>query len=144
MAKIAEARKTVEQLKLEVNIDRMKVMDLAGVNRVGALGSGVGVLHRVVLAEGSGATVGRSSQEPRRTRGWGLERGVASNERRGRQRGAGPNLRWEDLRVHEGRRSGLWKGAWSLISGPAVGGGAEPREGALRVQPPGRDSDLST
>ena len=25
MAKIAEARKTVEQLKLEVNIDRMKV-----------------------------------------------------------------------------------------------------------------------
>lgn len=29
MAKIAEARKTVEQLKLEVNIDRMKVRDPA-------------------------------------------------------------------------------------------------------------------
>lgn len=27
MAKIAEARKTVEQLKLEVNIDRMMVRD---------------------------------------------------------------------------------------------------------------------
>lgn len=30
MAKIAEARKTVEQLKLEVNIDRMKVHRLMG------------------------------------------------------------------------------------------------------------------
>lgn len=30
MAKIAEARKTVEQLKLEVNIDRMKVLGWAG------------------------------------------------------------------------------------------------------------------
>ncbi|XP_055002220.1 guanine nucleotide-binding protein G(I)/G(S)/G(O) subunit gamma-8 [Sorex araneus] len=30
MAKIAEARKTVEQLKLEVNIDRMKVSQAAG------------------------------------------------------------------------------------------------------------------
>uniref|UniRef100_H3AJE3 Guanine nucleotide-binding protein subunit gamma n=2 Tax=Latimeria chalumnae TaxID=7897 RepID=H3AJE3_LATCH len=29
MAKIAEARKTVEQLKLEVNIDRMKVSKAA-------------------------------------------------------------------------------------------------------------------
>ncbi|XP_075814971.1 guanine nucleotide-binding protein G(I)/G(S)/G(O) subunit gamma-8 [Microtus pennsylvanicus] len=29
MAKIAEARKTVEQLKLEVNIDRMKVSQAA-------------------------------------------------------------------------------------------------------------------
>uniref|UniRef100_A0A8C9PWK7 Guanine nucleotide-binding protein subunit gamma n=1 Tax=Spermophilus dauricus TaxID=99837 RepID=A0A8C9PWK7_SPEDA len=29
MAKIAEARKTVEQLKLEVNIDRMKVHSVA-------------------------------------------------------------------------------------------------------------------
>lgn len=30
MAKIAEARKTVEQLKLEVNIDRMKVRRSVG------------------------------------------------------------------------------------------------------------------
>lgn len=30
MAKIAEARKTVEQLKLEVNIDRMKVPGRGG------------------------------------------------------------------------------------------------------------------
>lgn len=38
MAKIAEARKTVEQLKLEVNIDRMKVP-----GRGGEEGRGAGV-----------------------------------------------------------------------------------------------------
>lgn len=36
MAKIAEARKTVEQLKLEVNIDRMKVPGLGGEEGAGS------------------------------------------------------------------------------------------------------------
>lgn len=36
MAKIAEARKTVEQLKLEVNLDRMKVRGRGGVEGGGS------------------------------------------------------------------------------------------------------------
>lgn len=40
MAKIAEARKTVEQLKLEVNIDRMKVLGRGG-EEGGGSGAGV-------------------------------------------------------------------------------------------------------
>lgn len=52
MAKIAEARKTVEQLKLEVNIDRMKVP-----GRAGALGLGSA---RAMLGAGPRGTVGGS------------------------------------------------------------------------------------
>ena len=45
MAKIAEARKTVEQLKLEVNIDRMKVRVGVGGRRGSGTGSGLGAVQ---------------------------------------------------------------------------------------------------
>lgn len=85
MAKIAEARKTVEQLKLEVNIDRMKVRGGGGEEGVGS-GAGVWTRRRWGRAggkvpcelgwtRGGGTRVGgvvTKGAEPGPGRGWGV------------------------------------------------------------------------
>ena len=62
MAKIAEARKTVEQLKLEVNIDRMKVLGRGGEEGRGLRGWS---LDWSDLGVEPGARVERRSEERR-------------------------------------------------------------------------------
>lgn len=79
MAKIAEARKTVEQLKLEVNIDRMKVLGRGGEE---GGGSGARVWTGRGWRVGPGAAVGRSPAP----QGW--TRGGAGPDR-GREPGQG-------------------------------------------------------
>lgn len=66
MAKIAEARKTVEQLKLEVNIDRMKVRRSVG---------------EIVWGGGSApGSVGGGAWEMRRSGRVGLDPGAWSDK----------------------------------------------------------------
>lgn len=87
MAKIAEARKTVEQLKLEVNIDRMKVRGAGGEE---GGGSGAGVWTRRCwewspwedsLRNGAGARAGGVVTRGRAGSGEGL--GAGPGKRRG-------------------------------------------------------------
>jgi len=92
MAKIAEARKTVEQLKLEVNIDRMKVLGRGGEEGRGLRGWS---LDWSDLGVEPGARVERSPSEPDwapRKRGGGEERlDKGEGPRRGRATpGVGP------------------------------------------------------
>lgn len=108
MAKIAEARKTVEQLKLEVNIDRMKVLGRAGEEGRGLRGWS---LDWSDLGVEPGARVERSPSERDWTPrigggGWG-----AAGQGGWTERGRG-------LRAGAGNRRGLDTGAEPDGGGP--------------------------
>lgn len=89
MAKIAEARKTVEQLKLEVNIDRMKVS--------GAVGE--------IFSWGGGGRERGGRSEPGYVEGGAWSRGEWEG---GPRPGAWPIKAW----------SGQGAGIWALAEGP--------------------------
>ncbi|EPY88220.1 hypothetical protein CB1_000190009 [Camelus ferus] len=115
MAKIAEARKTVEQLKLEVNIDRMKVL---GRRREEGRGPGIGVWT------GQCWEWGRELRGDEEIPLDPLRKQTGPGELGCLDKGAEPNKGWGVARLGNGR--GLDKGAGS-------GNGRGPDPGRVRA-----------
>lgn len=122
MAKIAEARKTVEQLKLEVNIDRMKVLG-QGREQGGDSGPAVcpGLCRPGAIVQGctweEGWARGGAGQEE------GPGRGAGQDRRRGQdEEGAGQGRGQDEGRGRTGGGAYMRRGR--------VGGGDRARGGA--------------